>query len=92
MNIVDPIACERAVLPKPRKLFRVALRLLAAVLRPFDVRWLSQHVGHDKWADVDSHAVVEVWVPTDGVLVNGLPTDKNIVGSLAFEDEFQFVL
>ena len=76
MNIVDPIARERTVLPEPGKLFRVMLWLLAAILRPRDVRWLPQHIGHDKWADVDSHAIAEVRIPADGLLVDCLPAHK----------------
>jgi hypothetical protein len=92
MNIIDPIACERTVLPEPGKLFRVTLRLHAAILRPLDVRWLAQHVGHDKRADVDPRAIVEVRLPSDGLFVDRLPTDKNIIGWLAFKDKFDSTL
>ena len=36
-----------------------------------------------------AHAVVEVGVPADGLFGELLPTDKNVVGRLAFQDEFQ---
>lgn len=92
MVVVDAIALECTILPEPWKLFLGALRLFAAILRPLDVRWLAQHVGHDERADIDPNAVVQVWVPSDGLLVDGLPAHEDVVGWLACEDEFQFAL
>ena len=72
--------------------------ILAPVFGPFDVGFVAQHAGaflfyvadSHEGADVEAHAVVEVRVPADGLLVERFPADKDIVGGLAFKDQFQF--
>jgi hypothetical protein len=71
---------------------RGAGRFFAAVFAPLDVRALAEHVGNHERADVQAHAVVQVRVPADGLLLQRLPADENVVGGLAFEDELELFL
>ena len=45
-----------------------------------------------KWPNVQTDTIVEVWVPSDGLLGERLPADENIVGWLALENEFELGL
>jgi hypothetical protein len=46
-----------------------AVGVLAAVLFPVDGELAAQDAGLDERADVEADAVVQVWVPADGLLV-----------------------
>ena len=92
MHVVYAVADEGFAVPKPRELILVALRFFASVFGPFDVRSLTQNAGFDERADVHADAVVEVGVPADGLFGQRFPADENVVGRLAGEDQFQFVL
>ena len=86
---------KRTVLPEPGKLRLVADRFLAAVFFPMNVRLGAQDpsaflaagqiLGH-KWADIESHAVVDVRLPSDGLLLDRLPANENVERRLAFQD------
>ena len=84
--IVNPLALEHR---KPRRAFNV----LATILVPGNVQLgflvVAQHLGGHERTDVEAHAVVEVGVPADGLLGQGLPADENVVGRFAFEDGFE---
>ena len=82
--------------PEPGIVRLVAGRFLAAILVPFDLRRGAQDAGvgaasverprgHER-ADVDPHAVVDVRVPADRLLVQRLPAHEDVVGRLALED------
>jgi hypothetical protein len=89
MVVVDAVALEHL---EPGRAFHV----LAAVLVPGDVELgllvVAQHLGGHEGADVQAHAVVEVGVPADGLLGQRLPAHEDVVGLLAFQDEFQAAL
>lgn len=53
--------------------------VFATILAPLDVRALAEHVGLHERSDVQAHAVVQVGMPADGLLLQRLPTDKNVV-------------
>src|SRR5947209_137720 len=67
-------------------------RVLATVFAPLDVRALAKHVGLHKRADVQAHSVVQARVPANGLLLQRLPADENVVRNLAFEDHFELIL
>ena len=83
MPVVHPLAFEGITVPEPRELVLGALGFLAPVLGPLDVRPLAEDVGLEERADVHPDAVVEVGVPADGLLGEGLPADENVVRRLA---------
>ena len=93
MMIVNAVSAE---LMKPRRGFNV----FAAVFVPFYVWFVAQHacvafanVGDgEKRADVHSHAIVEVGIPTDGLFFERFPADEDVVGRVAFENQFEFFL
>ncbi|MPM04011.1 hypothetical protein SDC9_50278 [bioreactor metagenome] len=91
--VVDPVAVKKVV---PGGGFHVLAPVLVPVdvgLVPEDSRSSFAHVGHGKeGADVEADAVVEVGVPSDGLLIQGLPPHEDVVGSLAFEDQLQALL
>ncbi len=79
-------------IPEPGKLVLVALRLGAPVLGPLDVGVLAEDARRHERADVEPDAVVEVGVPADRLLGEGLPADEDVVGRLARQDELELVL
>jgi len=91
--IVDPVALEEVI---PGR----GLHILAAIFFPVnlglfaqDARPLLFHVRHGhEGADVQTHAIVEVRVPADGLLFNRLPAHKDVVGRFAFKDKFEALL
>ena len=89
MMVIDAVAAEHL---EPWRTFHV----LATVLVPGDVELgllvVAQDLGGHEGADVQAHAVVEVGVPADGLLGQGLPAHEDVVGWLAFEDELQAAL
>jgi hypothetical protein len=50
---------------------------------------VPQDLGGQERTDVQAHAVVEVRVPADVLLDQGLPEDKDVIGLLALQDELQ---
>ncbi len=98
VDVIQPVAAEGAALPEPGVVFLRALGFFASVFLPFDVGlgaeqagalFAAGDVGGHEGADVHSHAVAEVGVPADGLLGERFPTDKEVVGRLAFEDELE---
>ena len=93
MVVVDAVAVEDGV---PGGAGDVG----AAVFVPVDVGLPAQDAGAllayvgdgEEWADVEADAVVEVGVPAEGLLRQGLPADEDVVGRLALDDEFETVL
>lgn len=88
--------------PEPGKIVFVSLRFFAAVFVPFyfgcgaqDAGVLRAGVqgarGHEG-ANVQADAVIDVRVPADGLLVEWLPADEDVVGGFACEDALEFVL
>jgi hypothetical protein len=75
--------------PKPRELLLVTHRFLAAVFLPLDLDTLAQYVGCRKRSDIHPHAVVDVGMPANGLFSQRFPADEDVVGRLAFEDEFE---
>src|ERR1041385_4189796 len=67
-------------------------RVLATVFAPLDVRTLAEHVGLHEWADVWAHAIVQVRMPADGLLLQGLPPKEDVVWGFTFEDQLELVL
>ena len=53
---------------------------------------LSEDAGLDEGPDVHPDAVVEVGVPADRLLGEGLPADEDVVGRLAGQDELELLL
>ena len=76
MQVVDPLA---------------AVRVLAPVFAPVDAEFAAQDAGGDEGPDVEAHAVVEVWLPADGLLVQRLPAHVDVVGRLAVADQLQLL-
>ena len=82
------------VAPKPRKTGFVAFGLLAAVLVPPDVGPEPKHpcaspahiLCHQERANIEPDSVVQVRVPADRLLGQGLPANEDVVGGLAFYD------
>ena len=89
MVVIDALTLE---FMKPRGAFYV----LATVLIPFDIELgrlvVAQYFGGHEGADVEAHAVVQVGVPADGLFGELLPAHKDVVGWLAFKNEFQAAL
>ena len=44
--------------------------------------------GHEG-TDVEPHSVVDVRLPADGLFVDGLPPDEDVIGGLTFENGFE---
>ena len=89
--------------PEPGEILFGAQRLLAAIFGPFDGAGPgAQDAGAgfpalaqlsiEKGADVEANAVVGVGIPTNRLLVQGLPTHENVVGRLAIEDLLELAL
>src|SRR5680860_616892 len=101
MDVVDPRSREFIVLPEPRELRLIPHWLLAAIGSPVDI-WLSAKnaralfaagnvLGHEG-AAVEAHAVVDVRLPADGLLLDRFPADKEVEGRFAFEDRYESLL
>ena len=63
--------------------------ILAAIFVPVDLRGPAQDAGFDEWADVEADAIVRVRLPADGLLLQWLPADEDVVGGLTFENLFE---
>src|SRR5680860_18940 len=95
MHVVNSLAGELAVVPEPGELRLFAHRFLAAVFFPVDV-WLytkyarallaAWDVLSHEGTDVQSHTVVDVRFPADGLLLDRFPADENVERRFAFED------
>jgi len=91
MAIVYPIA-PKAMIP------RRALHVLAPVLVPVDVGLLLQHsrafpahIGHaQEGPDIHPNAIVQVRIPAEGLLLQWLPADEDIVRGLFCAFAFQY--
>ena len=91
--IVDPVTLKECI-PRSR------LDIFSAIFAPINSRLIAQDAcafladvrdAHEG-ADVQAHAVVDVGIPADGLLVERLPADEDIVGRFAFEDQDQALL
>ena len=80
--------------PKPRECFSLANGFFPAVLSPANIRLGAQDAGtlppawdffSHEGADVEAHAVIDVRLPADGLLVDGFPADEDVEGRLAVE-------
>lgn len=69
-----------------------AVGVLAAILIPVDAEPAAQHARRHERPDVQPHAVIQVRVPADGLLVQRLPAHIDVVGRLALEDQLELVL
>src|SRR5271157_499171 len=92
MNIIHAIALEGTAGPEPGILLLGTPRFVPPVLGPLDVRVLPQDAGLDEGPDVHPDAVVEVRVPADCLLGEGLPADEDVVLGLAGQDPLQLLL
>src|SRR6266403_4130049 len=97
MNVIIPI---RSVF-EPRKLLRVATRFFPAILPILDVWGHSQNscLGgaiqtclRNPRANVDAHTVIQIGVPTEGLLLNGFPADEHVVRFLPIENLLELAL
>ena len=79
--------------------FAQVLPLSAPVLAPLDVRLPAQDaralsaarpkLGPHERADVEADAVVDVWLPPDGLAVKGPPAHEDVEGRIAGRDALQ---
>ena len=91
--IVDPLSPEHPV-PGRRR------HILPPVLLPLELRPVAQHAGPlladsrhaEPRADVEAHAVVEVGLPADRLLVERFPAHEDVVRRLAVQDQFEPLL
>ncbi len=89
-----------AVAPEPRVVCLGALGFCATVFVPFDVGLgakdassaFAEVLGGEEGADVEADAVVEIGVPADGLGIERLPANEDVVGGLAFENFHQLGL
>lgn len=97
MQIVYPLRRKLAVAPEPWELVLGLVWFFAAILAPVDVGFGAEDagaflaagdVGGHEGANVQAHAVVDVWLPADGLFVEGFPADEDVVGWFAGEDGF----
>lgn len=72
MVVIDSLTFEDLV-PWSR------LHIFATIFVPVDVWAFAQHVGFNKWTDVATHTIVQIWIPANGLLLNGLPTDEDVI-------------
>ena len=90
------VLCDLVPAPEPWEVVLVARRFLALVLAPSNA-WSHpedtrgscsgrQGTRDNERADVNAHAVVDVGLPADGLLVQPLPANEDVVGRLAIED------
>jgi len=85
--------------PEPGKIGFGPMGLFATVFVPTDLRSSAENarvfpagverLRGDEGAEVESHAVVNVGIPPDGLLVQRLPADEQIEGRFACEDRFE---
>jgi hypothetical protein len=63
--------------------------ILSTIFGPFDVRLVSQNPStflfrlansHER-AIIEADPIIKVWIPVDGLLFNGLPSDENVMRS-----------
>jgi hypothetical protein len=81
-------------MPEPGVVGLFAVGLLSAVLVPFDVGLEAQDTGAlslymvciHEWTDIETHAIVEVRMPAEGLLLKWLPADQDVVRGLALQD------
>src|SRR5579885_2326144 len=88
--------------PEPGEVFARPLRFFAPILFPSNFRRYAQDAGvgpacaerfgHHKGADVDAHAVVDVWLPSDWLFMKRLPSHENVVRRLSGENFFELLL
>src|SRR5438105_1195007 len=86
--------------PEPRKFVFQTRRLLTAILVPLDV-WLDPKNprafppdidGHHEWPNIQTNAVILIWLPTDRLLGKGPPSDEDVVRRLSIEDLLELLL
>ena len=65
-------------------------RILPSIHAPLDIGLFAQHFRLHKRADIEPHPVIQVRVPAEGLLFEGFPAHKDVVGCFAFEDKFEF--
>ena len=85
--------------PEPGEIGLGALGLFAAVFVPTDFGRGAEdagalpagveRLGGDERAEVEPDAVVDVWIPADGLLVERLPADEQVEGRFAGKDVFE---
>ena len=92
VDVVESVSGEGAATPKPWILRLIALGFCSSVLLPLDFYFLAQDIRLNEGADVHAHSIVQVGVPADGLLGEGLPANEEVVGCFAIEDELQFGL
>jgi hypothetical protein len=66
-----------------------AVGVLAAIFFPVDGEPGAEDASGYERADVEADAIVEVGLPADGLLVEELPADVDVVGRLALQDGFE---
>src|SRR5262249_12269532 len=92
LDVVHPLAVEGVAVPEPGELLGGTLGLIARVLGPPDAGGLAEDPGGYEGADVEADAVVEVGVPADRLLGEGLPPHEDVVWGLARQDQLELVL
>lgn len=59
----------------------------AAVFAPLHVECFAEDADLHEGPDVETDAVVEVGLPAEGLIGEGLPAYEDVVGRLAFQDQ-----
>ena len=89
--------------PEPGKLLFGAHRLLTSIFGPLNRAGLGSQdagagfapfaqLGNQERTDVEPHPVVDVWLPAYGLLVQGFPAHKDVVGRFACENLYELAL
>ena len=95
VHVVDAIASERTIAPKPRVLRRGAQSLLAAILPPVNIGFGPQNarassaagqIPSHEGADIEAYPIVDVRFPANGLLFDGLPANEDVKRGLTFQD------
>src|SRR5579859_1864231 len=69
-----------------------AIGIGATILIPVDSKAIAEHTGLDKGTNVETHTIVEVGVPADGLFMQWLPADIDIIGGFTVTDSLQLSL
>src|SRR6266545_4351645 len=67
-------------------------RILAPILTPLNAGSLTENVSRDEGANVQAHAVIQIRLPANRLLLHRLPPHEDTVGRLTLKNEFELVL
>src|SRR5438445_383206 len=67
-------------------------RILAPIFAPVNTGSLTEYVSRAEGANVQAHAVIQIGLPANRLLLHWLPPHEDVIGRLALKNEFELFL